>query len=109
MLGRSHFEALDAADPLATLRDRFQLPTGVIYLDGNSLGPLPGHVPAVVERVVRREWGHDLIRSWNDNGWWTLAQEVGERIAPLIGVPPGSVIAGDTTTIALYKAVGGAR
>ena len=109
MLERSHFETLDSADPLATLRDRFQLPTGVIYLDGNSLGPLPSHVPAVVERVVRQEWGSDLIRSWNDNGWWTLAQEVGERIAPLIGAPSGSVIAGDTTTIVLYKAVGGAR
>lgn len=109
MLERNYFEALDAADPLATLRDRFELPPGVIYLDGNSLGPLPGHVPAAVERVVRQEWGRDLIRSWNDNDWWTLAQEVGERIAPLIGAPPDSVIAGDTTTVALYKAVGGAR
>lgn len=109
MLDRSHFEALDAADPLAHLRDRFRLPSDVIYLDGNSLGPLPAHVPEAVEGVVRSEWGRDLIQSWNLNGWWTLAERVGERIAPLIGAPPGSVIAGDTTTVALYKAAGGAR
>jgi kynureninase len=109
MLDRTHFEGLDAADPLAGLRGRFELPAGVIYLDGNSLGPLAGHVPGVVEQVVGEEWGRDLIRSWNLNGWWTLAERVGERIAPLIGAPPGSVIAGDTTTVALYKAAGGAR
>lgn len=109
MLDRAHFEGLDTADPLAGLRNRFELPPGVIYLDGNSLGPLPAHVPAAVARVVHEEWGTDLIRSWNLNGWWTLAERVGERIAPLIGAPPGSVIAGDTTTVALYKAAGGAR
>lgn len=109
MLDRPHFEALDAADQLAHLRERFWLPPDVIYLDGNSLGPLPAHVPGAVEQVVREEWGRDLIRSWNLNDWWTLAERVGERIAPLIGAHPGSVIAGDTTTVALYKAAGGAR
>ena len=109
MFDRSHFERLDAADPLAHLRQSFTLPDGVIYFDGNSLGPLPSHVPDVVQRTVVEEWGHDLIRSWNDHGWWDLAERVGERIAPLIGAPPGSVVAGDTTTLALYKAVAAAR
>ena len=109
MFDRSHFERLDAADPLAHLRQSFTLPDSVIYFDGNSIGPLPSHVPDVVQRTVVEEWGHDLIRSWNDHGWWDLAERVGERIAPLIGAPPGSVVAGDTTTLALYKAVAAAR
>ena len=108
MLDRSHFEALDAADPLAGRADRFTLPAGVVYLDGNSLGPLPSHVPAVVDRVVREEWGRDLIRSWNRHGWWDLGRQVGDRIAPLIGVPAGTVVAGDTTTVALFKAASAA-
>lgn len=109
MLERTHFEELDHRDPLASTVAKFSLPDGVIYLDGNSLGPLPSHVPERIEAVVREEWGNDLIRSWNRNGWWTLAQRVGERIAKLIGAPSGSVIAGDTTTVAVFKAVGGAR
>lgn len=109
MLSRADFEARDAADPLASYRQRFALPENVTYLDGNSLGPLPRHVPDVVADVVQREWGIDLIRSWNDNGWWEMTQRVGERIARLIGAPTGSVVAGDTTTVALYKAVSAAR
>lgn len=110
MLDRSHFEALDEADPLAFLVARFSLPEGIVYLDGNSLGPLPRHVPEVVEDLVVRQWGRDLIRSWNKNGWWRLAERVGDKLAPLIGAAPGSVIAADTTTVAVYKAVlAGAR
>lgn len=109
MLDRGHFERLDREDPLAPMRDRFLLPAGVVYLEGHSLGPLPGHVPAVVSEVVEAEWGRDLITSWNRNGWWTLPGRVGERIAPLIGAAPGTVIAGDSTTVALYKTAGAAR
>ena len=109
MLTRSDLEQMDRDDPLGGMADRFDLPEGVIYLDGNSLGPLPSHVPAVVEDVVRRQWGTDLITSWNANGWWELAGRVGDKIAPLIGAPGGSVIAGDTTTLSVYKAVHGAR
>lgn len=108
MLDRAHFEALDESDPLAVTAGRFTLPKGVVYLDGNSLGPLPAHVPEVIDRVVREEWGTDLIRSWNVNGWWEKSRVVGERLAPLIGAPPDTVVAGDTTTVALYKAASAA-
>ena len=108
MLDRSYFENLDAEDPLATTVARFRRPADVVYLDGNSLGPLPDHVPGVIADVVERQWGQDLISSWNQHEWWTLARRVGDRVAPLIGAPPGTVVAGDTTTFAIYKAVSAA-
>lgn len=109
VVDRALFEQLDVNDALAFAVGRFRLPEGLVYLDGNSLGPLPNNVAGVVASVVDDEWGVDLIRSWNANGWWELARRAGDRIAPLIGVPLGTVVAGDTTTVALYKAVGAAR
>lgn len=100
---RSYFETLDGEDPLADRVSRFELPDGLIYLDGNSLGPPPIGVAATVEQTLAREWGQDLIAAWNHHGWWTLARRTGDRIAPLLGVAPGCVIAGDTTTVALYR------
>ncbi|WP_372593424.1 kynureninase [Actinotalea sp.] len=82
----------------------FDLPAGVTYLDGNSLGALPAHVPAVVQDVLQRQWGHDLIRSWNEHGWWDAPTRVGDRIAPLIGAAPGQVVAGDSTSVLLFQA-----
>lgn len=108
MLDRSYFEKLDAHDPLARVVSRFRLPGGIVYLDGNSLGPLPANVAGVVAGVVERQWGKDLITSWNGHGWWTLARRVGDRVATLIGAPPGTVVVGDTTTVALYKAASAA-
>ena len=101
-------QALDAQDPLRALRDQFQLPPGVIYLDGNSLGVLPKTTPARVADVVSREWGNDLIQSWNKNGWFALPQTVGDKIARLIGAAPGEVVAADTTSINLYKVLSAA-
>lgn len=108
MLDRAHFEDLDAQDPFRATVAQFRLPEGTVYLDGNSLGPLPAHVTDVLGDVVERQWGEDLITSWNRNGWWTMARAVGDKLAPVIGAPPASVIAGDGTSVALYKAVGAA-
>jgi kynureninase len=101
-------QALDAQDPLRALRDQFHLPPGVIYLDGNSLGVLPKTTAARVADVVTREWGADLIQSWNKNHWFALPQTVGNKIARLIGAAPGEVIAADTTSINLYKVLSAA-
>ncbi|WEK61410.1 MAG: kynureninase [Candidatus Microbacterium colombiense] len=96
--------ALDEADPLAAFRARFSLPDGVVYLDGNSLGALPRGTAAHVQRVITEEWGTGLIRSWNDAGWFTKPQTVGDRLAPLIGAAPGEVVLGDSTSSSLFQA-----
>ncbi|WP_405218567.1 kynureninase [Agrococcus sp. Ld7] len=101
---------LDAADPLAPIRERFSLPEGVIYLDGNSLGALPRGVAERVQHVITEEWGTGLIRSWNEAGWFTKPATVGDRIAPLIGAAPGEVMMGDSTSASLFQvAVAGMR
>ncbi|MGW2465279.1 kynureninase [Streptomyces sp. NPDC001761] len=96
---------LDADDPLAHLRDRFLLPPDVVYLDGNSLGPLPAAVPPVLTDVVTRQWGTDLIGSWNGNGWWEAPLRVGDAIGALIGAAPGQTVAGDSTSVQLHTAL----
>jgi kynureninase len=97
------FENLDSADALARFRDRFMLPDGVIYLDGNSLGALPKATPARVREVVELEWGQDLIRSWNKHGWIDMQQRVGEKIGRLIGARPGETLVADSTSVNLFK------
>jgi kynureninase len=99
---------LDAADLLAEYRARFDLPEGVIYLDGNSLGALPKATPARLEQVVREEWGGDLIKSWNSAGWITLPQRVGAKIAPLVGAQPHEVIVADSVSVNLFKLISAA-
>ena len=95
--------ALDAQDLLRDLRKQFELPDGVIYLDGNSLGVLPKAAPARVAETVTKEWGQGLIRSWNIAGWVDLPKRLGDKIARLIGAAPGEVVVTDSTTINLYK------
>ncbi|MFC9926991.1 kynureninase [Streptomyces sp. NPDC127190] len=97
-------EKLDAADELAPLRSRFHLDEGV-YLDGNSLGALPAHVPDRVADVVRRQWGELRIRSWEESGWWTAPERIGDRIAPLVGAAPGQIVVGDSTSVNVFKAL----
>lgn len=93
----------DAADPLGGVRERFCLPDGVIYLDGNSLGALPVAAAAAVRDVVERQWGRDLIASWNKHGWIGLPQAVGGRIARLIGARASEVVAADSVSVNLFK------
>ena len=100
--------ALDAADPLAALRDQFTLPEGVIYLDGNSLGVLPRSTAARVQQVVTEEWGQGLIRSWNDAGWMDLPQRVGDKIARLVGARAGELVVTDSTSVNLFKVLSAA-
>ena len=100
--------ALDAQDPLRSLRDLFSLPKGVIYLDGNSLGVLPKTAAVRVAHAVTHEWGEGLIRSWNTAGWFEMPQRLGDKIARLIGAAPGEVVATDSTTINLYKVLSAA-
>jgi kynureninase len=95
--------AADAADPLRPLRERFHLPERLIYLDGNSLGPLPKAAVARLAEVVTREWGESLIRSWNAHDWIGAPERVGARIAPLIGAKPNEVLVADSTSVNLYK------
>ena len=104
---RADAVAADSADPLAFVRERFTLPAGVVYLDGNSLGAMPANVPAAVADAVSRQWGHDLIRSWNDNEWWFLPTRVGDRIGALVGAAPGQVVCGDSTSVQLFQALTG--
>jgi kynureninase len=102
-LTREQAAALDRGDQLAGFRDRFVLPEGVIYLDGNSLGPLPIATKARVMEVVERQWGQSLIRSWTDHGWIDLQFRIGEKIARLIGAAPGTTVVADSTSVNLYQ------
>jgi kynureninase len=95
--------ARDAADPLARLRDRFLLPDGVIYLDGNSLGALPASTPDRLASAVRHEWGERLIRSWNEAGWWTASRRVAQLLAPLLGTAADEIVVADSTSVNLFK------
>ena len=93
----------DAGDPLGRVRDRFSLPEGVIYLDGNSLGALPTAAAHAVRDAVENQWGHDLIASWNKHGWIGLPQKTGGKIARLIGAGADEVVAADSVSVNLFK------
>lgn len=101
---RERAQALDSADELAPLRELFTL-DDTVYLDGNSLGALPRHVPARLQEVLTREWGELRIRSWDESGWWTAPERVGDRIAPIVGAAAGQLVVGDSTSVNVFKAV----
>ena len=97
----------DATD-WAALRARFHLPEGVIYLDGNSLGPMPRGVPERVARTLD-EWSGLLVGGWNagagGEGWMGWPSRLGDRIGRLIGAPAGSTVVGDTLSIKVFQAL----
>jgi len=99
---------LDNRDPLAACRDQFTLPDGEVYLDGNSLGAMPAHLPQRMQQAIAAEWGQGLIRSWNDAGWIDLPQRVAAKVAPLIGATHDEVMVGDSTSVNLFKALAAA-
>ncbi len=94
---------MDGEDLLRACRERFTLPEGVNYLDGNSLGALPRSVAPRLQRAVEQEWGVGLIRSWNDADWYPAPQRVGARIARLIGAAADEAIVADSTSVNLFK------
>jgi kynureninase len=104
-MDKAHFEILDRDDPLAPLRGEFQLPHGVVYLNGNSLGPMPKAALAAVKIAAEREWGEWLITSWNKAGWFDLPYKLGAKVAQLIGAEADEVTVSDATGLNLFKAV----
>lgn len=107
-MNRDDVLALDADDPLAPLRELFDLPEGTIYLDGNSLGALPRATAGRVSEVVTQEWGRGLIESWNTASWITLPQRVGDKIARIIGAGESEVVVADSTSLNVYKVLASA-
>ncbi|MCE9520984.1 MAG: kynureninase [Alphaproteobacteria bacterium] len=108
MATRDDCLALDTRDSIAHLRDRFVLPAGINYLDGNSLGLLPKSVAPRLKQAIEHEWAQGLIRSWNDAGWYRAPQRVGAKIAKLIGAGAANVIVTDSTSVDLFKVLAAA-
>ena len=108
MITREDCLALDERDELAPLRSHFTLDDGVLYLDGNSLGPVSDAVRVRVNETIEHEWAQGLVRSWGSAGWMAAPTRLGDRVAPLIGARPGEVVVADTLTFALAKLIGGA-
>lgn len=97
---------LDAADPIAAMRERFDLGGDeVVYLDGNSLGAMPRSVPAAMADVVEHQWREGKIRSWRESGWWDAPERVGDRIGRLIGAGPGQCVVGDSTSVTIFRSL----
>ncbi|MET0592313.1 MAG: kynureninase [Polyangiaceae bacterium] len=102
---REDFVRLDEQDPLASYRERFTLPDGVIYLDGNSLGATPTAVLPAVTATIEKEWSQDLIKSWTAHRWIDLPHTVGATIARLVGAVPEDVMVADSTTVNLFRVI----
>ena len=100
--------SFDRQDPLASVRDEFAIPEGVIYLDGNSLGALPRQTLPRLTQVIAEEWGSGLIRSWNAAHWIEAPARIGDKIARLIGAGAGEVIVADSTSVNVFKLLAGA-
>ena len=96
-------QQLDAADLLAFTRDRFRIPDGTIYLDGNSLGALPTAAPEALRATAEEQWGTDLISSWTKHGWIDWPARIAARLAPIVGAKPNELLIADSTSVCLFK------
>jgi kynureninase len=96
-------QQLDAADPLAFARERFRLPDGIIYLDGNSLGALPSSTLSRLRQTTERQWGDDLIASWNKHDWIDWPFRIAEKLSPIVGARPDELLIADSTSVCLFK------
>ncbi|WP_028969994.1 kynureninase [Sphingomonas sp. URHD0057] len=96
-------QQLDESDPLAFARDRFSLPEGIIYLDGNSLGALPRAAPGKLVETAEAQWGEDLIASWNKHGWIDWSTRIAAKLAPIVGARPNELLIADSTSVCLFK------
>lgn len=105
---RDLIDALDRNDPLAAFRDQFSLPPGIIYLNGNSLGPMPTRAATRAAEAAIQEWGVGLIRSWNTAGWFAAPYALGDRLAGLLGADKGEMVVTDATGLNQFKAVAAA-
>ncbi len=102
-INRADCAARDAADPLASVRGRFVIPDGVVYLDGNSLGALPEQTPGRIAAAVEQDWGQGLVRSWLDAHWMEAPARVGDKLARLVGAREGEVVVAESTSVCLFK------
>jgi kynureninase len=102
-LTRDQCQALDHTDPLASFRDRFELPDGVVYLDGNSLGALPKATAQRMQQAITQEWGQQLIRAWNACNWVDAPLRVGDKLARLLGAASGEIVVADSTSLNIFK------
>ena len=100
---RDAAQNLDSADPLAFARERFFLPARVIYLDGNSLGALPKAARAALAETAQRQWGEDLIASWNKHGWIDWPTQISAKLAPIVGAKPNELLIANSTSVCLFK------
>ncbi|MEO7277563.1 MAG: kynureninase, partial [Sphingomicrobium sp.] len=105
---RDEAEQLDGAEALAFTRDRFSLPDGIIYLDGNSLGALPAATSAALANTAERQWGADLIASWTKHDWIDWPTKIAARLAPIVGAKPTELLIADSTSVCLFKLLGAA-
>jgi kynureninase len=96
-------QQLDAADPLTFARERFRMPEGLIYLDGNSLGALPNAAPERLADVAESQWGDDLITSWTKHGWIDWPTRIATKLAPIVGARPAELLIADSTSVCLFK------
>ena len=94
---------LDIAEPLIFARERFRMPEGVIYLDGNSLGAMPIGTPEDLLRVTDWQWADDLIASWNKHGWIDWPTRIAAKLSPIVGAKPSELLIADSTSVCLFK------